>query len=149
MSETIATAEPGSSRIVERLAELVGGSAGASKVFGDAVERDGVTIVPVGRASWGFGGGAGKDQGTGATGSGGGGGAIVRPLGFIEIRDGGARFRRIVDPVIVAAVLLGVMVLGLVVLRRRRGGRGRARCAARRDRADGAGVETAGAETER
>ena len=53
------TQSTGSARVVERLAELVGGAAGASSVFGAAVERDGVTIVPVARARWGFGGGSG------------------------------------------------------------------------------------------
>lgn len=137
MTET-KTKPAGTARVVERLAELVGGAAGASSVFGAAVERNGVTIIPVARARWGFGGGSGEDEAeTGKTGSGGGGGALVRPLGFIEIADGHARFRRIVDPANVAAVLLAALAVGFVWSRRRQapsGGRGRCgRRASRRD----------------
>jgi uncharacterized spore protein YtfJ len=131
------SAEVGNSRLVERLAELVGGSAGASKIFGEAVARDGITIVPVARARWGFGGGGGQDAaGKGSTGSGGGGGVVVRPAGFIEIADGRARFRRIVDPAGVGVVLLALMISALVIVRRRRGPQACRRCAARRDAPD-------------
>jgi len=154
---TGASTETDTSRVAERLAELVGGSAGAAKIFGDAVERDGVTIVPVGRIRWGFGGGGGHEKGgtepggEGSSGSGGGGGATVRPIGFIEISDGRARFRRIVDPSTVAAVLCTVAALGFVLFRRRRGGRGGAvPCAAtgvRRDRREARVHARSGGET--
>jgi uncharacterized spore protein YtfJ len=116
MSEHQAEARE-SGRVAERLAELVGGSAGASRVFGAAVERDSITVVPVARAVWGFGGGGGKND-EGSTGSGGGGGARVRPIGFIEIVGDHARFRRIVDPATVAAVLVTALAFGLILLRR-------------------------------
>src|SRR4051794_41682436 len=77
----------------ERLAERVGAAARASAVFGDAVEHEGVTVIPVARAKWGFGGGSG---GRGEEeGAGGGGGTSVSPVGYIELRAGEARFRRI------------------------------------------------------
>lgn len=146
MSETRTLAENDAAHVAEHLAELVGGSAAASKIFGEAVERDGVTIVPVGRTRWGFGGGGGQEKGgRGSAGSGGGGGATVRPIGFIEIRDGHARFRRIVDPATVGAVLLGLVVLGLAALRR---GRSRQACA-RRSAHAGAGVGPPAGDAER
>jgi hypothetical protein len=77
----------------ERLAEKVGATARASAVFGDAVEREGVTVIPVARAKWGFGGGSGGREGE--QGTGGGGGTSVSPVGYIELRAGEARFRRI------------------------------------------------------
>ena len=80
-------------RFIERLAETIGGSARASAVFGDAVEGDGVTVIPVARAKWGFGGGSGGREGE--EGAGGGGGTSVSPVGYIELRAGEARFRRI------------------------------------------------------
>lgn len=113
-------AQPRPPGIAERLAELVGGASGQWSIFGQAVEYDGVTIIPVARSRWGFGGGSGSDGAEGPTGSGGGGGANVRPVGFIEIIGGRARFRRIVDPGTVAAVLLTAIVFGFLTFRRRR-----------------------------
>lgn len=107
----------GPGRIAERIAELVGGTAGASNVFGAAIEREGVTVVPVARTSWAFGGGGGSDD-TGSAGSGGGGGAKARPIGFIEIVGDHTRFRRIVDPATVAAVLIAALAFGFSLLRR-------------------------------
>jgi len=77
----------------ERLAERVGAAARASAVFGDAVEGQGVIVIPVARAKWGFGGGSGGRDGE--QGAGGGGGTSVSPVGYIELRAGEARFRRI------------------------------------------------------
>ena len=42
------------------LAEKLGAAAKASLVFGEAVERDGVTVIPVAKSRWGFGGGGQK-----------------------------------------------------------------------------------------
>ena len=80
------------SDLLERLADRVGAAARATAVFGPAVERDEVTVVPVARATWGFGGGSGSD-GRDQHGSGGGAGGLVRPIGYIEVDSQGARFR--------------------------------------------------------
>ena len=103
-------------RLVERLADKLGSSAHSAAVFGQPVERDGVTVIPVAKARWGFGGGGGRplvqpgetppppgaepgERHGGRQGEGtrGGGGVAVAPVGFIEVRADGARFRRIVD----------------------------------------------------
>lgn len=97
---------------VQRLAARIGATARASAVFGDPVERDGVTVIPVARAAWGFGGGGGGEPGR--EGSGGGGGSLVAPLGYIEIREGHAEFRSFQDPRI--AILMAGATAGLVVL---------------------------------
>ena len=93
---------------VTRLAEHLGRNASARAVFGAPVERDGVTVIPVARVRWGVGGGRGRRKGQTDDGFGGGGGVQAAPLGFIEVRDGGARYRRIRDPlrVAIAALLL-------------------------------------------
>lgn len=70
-----------------RMVDLVGGQACAAKVFGEPITADGITIVPVARAGFGFGGGGG----------GAGGGTDVRPLGYIEISHGVARYHPIRD----------------------------------------------------
>jgi Sporulation protein YtfJ (Spore_YtfJ) len=90
--------EPG---FTERLAARIGATARASAVFGDAVEGQGVTVIPVARAKWGFGGGSGGRDGE--QGVGGGGGTSVSPVGYIELRAGEARFRRIHNRAQIAA----------------------------------------------
>jgi uncharacterized spore protein YtfJ len=81
------------------------------RVYGDAIERDGVTLVPAALVMGGTGGG-GDAQGNG----GGGLGLIARPVGAWEIRDGDVRWRPAVD---ISRLLLVLAVLGLFVLRRR------------------------------
>lgn len=81
------------------------------RVYGDPVERDGVTVVPAALVIGGTGGGGDSD------GDGGGGlGLIARPVGAWEIRDGNVRWRPVVD---LSRVLLVLAVLGLFALRRR------------------------------
>lgn len=85
--------------------------ANAKQVYGEPVERDGTTIIPVARVQWGFGGG-----GLGRTPlaqGGGGGGARAYPVGYIALRDGRADFHPISDPTSVAA-LAAAGGLGLV-----------------------------------
>ena len=103
------------------MAEKLGAVARASTVFGEPVERDGITVIPVAKARWGFGGGAGqrKDEGSNGKqedGAGGGGGVQVTPVGFIEIKNNEANFR----PIRTASrswIFLG-SILGLYLLRK-------------------------------
>lgn len=108
------TAEDGMvQRLVERLADRFGGVANASAVFGDPVERNGVTIIPVAKVRWGAGAGAGRGgevvdgKPEGGEGGGGGGGVSVKPIGYIELRDGTAEFIRFRDPGAMLPVLIG------------------------------------------
>ncbi|HTQ80844.1 MAG TPA: spore germination protein GerW family protein [Thermoanaerobaculia bacterium] len=94
------------------LAEKLGGTARASAVFGEPVQHRGVTVIPVARARWGVGGGGGHKPGKDRQGAGGGGGAIVSPVGFIEIRESGARYRPILDP----KLFLGILSLASSLL---------------------------------
>jgi uncharacterized spore protein YtfJ len=106
--------------LLERLAERLGGQAGATAVYGAPVERDGVTVVPVAKVTWGLGvRGATKTTSEDSEPRGGG-GVMVAPLGYIEIARGEARFRPIRDPMLlwgagsllVAAGLSAWLVLG-------------------------------------
>ena len=81
------------------------------RVFGDPIERDGVTIVPAAIVRGGAGGG-GDNENNG----GGGFGLHARPAGAYVIRDGEVRWRPAID--INRLALLGVGLL-LLVLRRR------------------------------
>ena len=101
--------------LIERLAERVGGSATVSAVFGEPVERDGITVIPVARAAFGFGGGSGTEAGE--QGSGGGGGGAVSPLGHIEIRQGQAQFKPLRDPLLSAGLAAVAGAVAGVALR--------------------------------
>lgn len=106
-------------RLLDRLADRIGARAQAAAVFGQPVERGDVTVIPVARAAWGFGGGAGGE--VGAEGAGGGGGGMVSPLGYIEVRDSGAEFRPIRDPRLAAAAAAAtICVAGLLARASRR-----------------------------
>ena len=102
-----------SSSFLERLAETLGTTAHASTIFGEPVVRNGITVIPVASARWGFGGGGGQ-RGE-ERGRGGGGGVMVQPVGFIEISNAGAEFRRIHSFVAPRAILSAS--IGLLLLR--------------------------------
>lgn len=79
---------------LDRFARNVGRYASARAVFGEAVEREGITIIPVARVWYGFGGGRAlpsEDESR----VGGGGGVSATPVGYIEVRNGESRFRPI------------------------------------------------------
>lgn len=69
-------------------------SVGVHSAYGDSVEVDGTTIIPVATTWYGFGageGGAGV-QGNEGEGEGGGGGGVSIPVGAYVTRDGYTRF---------------------------------------------------------
>ena len=102
------------SQLLERLVSQVGGHARVQAVFGDPVERDGVTVVPVARVRWGVGGGGGSAPD--GAGSGGGGGVAADPIGFIELTSAGATFRPIAR-LFGAPTILAVAIAAAAVLR--------------------------------
>jgi uncharacterized spore protein YtfJ len=104
--------------LLKRIGQSVGDKAKVSAVFGEPVEREGVTVIPVAKARFGFGGGggAGGRDGEEGSGGGGGGGAVVSPVGYIELHDGAAKFKRISSPTdllpLLAAAALAALVVG-------------------------------------
>lgn len=108
---------PGSS-FLSHMADHLGTNARAEAVYGPAVVQDGVTVIPVARVRWGFGGGNGVSSGSEEKdGSGGGGGVVVKPIGYLELKDGGSKFRPIRDPGSTAAVILAAGVAFSLILR--------------------------------
>ena len=106
-------------RFIGTIAEKLGAVAKAATVFGEPVKRDGITVIPVAKARWGFGGGAGqrKDE----DGAGGGGGVQVTPVGFIEIKDQEANFRPIRTlslPWIIMGGVVSLFLIGKTLKRR-------------------------------
>jgi len=93
------------------------------RVFGDPIDKDGITVIPVARVT----GGAGGGEGTGPTptgglpegapppgGSGMGFGVRAVPAGIYVIRDGEVRWEPALD--INRAVLLGSLLLFVALL---------------------------------
>jgi len=105
--------------LLERIGESVGKRADASTVFGEPVQREGVTVIPVAKARFGFGGGggSGRQDGGEGTGGGGGGGASVSPIGFIEVRDSSAVFKRISTPMDLLPLVTAGAIAALAVKR--------------------------------
>jgi uncharacterized spore protein YtfJ len=97
------SATNGISTMVEQFAKTIGAHSHADTIFGAPVTRDGVTVIPVARVIGGFGAGSGsgggakgsEDRSGGGNGLGGAGGFMVSPVGMIEIRPEGARFRKL------------------------------------------------------
>jgi uncharacterized spore protein YtfJ len=86
--------------LVQRIGQTIGDRAKVTAVFGEPIERESITVIPVAKARFGFGGGggAGGHDGDEGSGGGGGGGAAVSPVGYIEVSEGTARFKRILAP---------------------------------------------------
>jgi uncharacterized spore protein YtfJ len=105
--------------LLERIGQTVGDKAKVSTVFGDPVEREGVTVIPVAKARFGFGGGGGSGarEGQEGSGGGGGGGAYVSPVGYIEVRAAGAEFKRIQSPMDMLALVAAASLALLAVKR--------------------------------
>lgn len=92
----------------------VGEQLGIRRVFGEPIERDGITVVPVAVAIGGGGGGTGPDE----QGSGGGVGGMVRGIGVYAVSNGQVRFVPAIDTTALAA--MGVLLAGLLLRARRR-----------------------------
>jgi hypothetical protein len=81
-----------SREFLDRMAERLGAQATVGAVFGEPIDRGEVTIVPVARVRLQVGAGRGRRGGFRT-----GGGISASPVGYLEIGDGGARFRSIPD----------------------------------------------------
>ncbi len=100
---------------IERLADRFGLNASAKAVFAEPIERDGITIIPVAKTRWGFGGGSGRKKDK--EGIGAGGGVQVAPLGYIEIKDGQTEYKPIRDPASFAPIVIIGGFTGWILLR--------------------------------
>ena len=110
---------------LNRFMESLGGTASARAVFGEPVEKDGVTIVPVARVRYGGGGGGGRGAGRKKKGDAGdadqvgyghGGGVQAAPVGYIELSGGQATYKRIADPARPMAIALLFPLVGAIAI---------------------------------
>jgi uncharacterized spore protein YtfJ len=102
---------------LQRLTEHLEEGANAKAVFGEPIERDGTTVIPVARARWGVGGGIGTRPDQKAVGTGAGGGVVISPVGFIELRGGEACFTAIRSPAFTLGIVIAGAVFGLSALK--------------------------------
>jgi uncharacterized spore protein YtfJ len=87
-------------QFLQSLSENLRGSANVKTVYGEPIQADGKTIIPVARVAYGLGGGYGKvdhrdgnEQGDEVpVGQGGGGGVTVNPIGVFEVTQEQTRF---------------------------------------------------------
>lgn len=113
--------------IIDRIANRLGSNARSEVVFGDPVTQGDVTVIPVCKVRWGFGGGAGAGSDDGkegedyGEGGGGGGGVSAVPVGFIEISNGQAEFKPIKDLVGLWPLVLASAIGAWIALRALRG----------------------------
>jgi uncharacterized spore protein YtfJ len=86
------------------------------RVFGDPIERDGVTVIPVAKVRGGGGGGFGEDA-TRSRGGGGGFGVAAGPAGVYVIREGRVIWRPALD--LNRTILMGqiIAIVALLTLR--------------------------------
>ncbi|UNO38634.1 spore germination protein GerW family protein [Streptomyces sp. MST-110588] len=117
------TADQATADLLEQLAGKLGRRAPGTVVFGEPVVSQDVTVIPVARIGFGFGGNTGQAAGEdGLVG----GGVEAKPLGFIEIKEGRTTYKPIRDPwVNVLLPLTGGLLAGAAIVRclARRGGR--------------------------
>ena len=109
-------ARQGAAELLERVADKIGIHAGAKAVFGEPVERDGVTVIPVAQTIIGTGAGSGSSADD-EVGAGGGGGALSRPLGYIEIGRGEARYVPLQPTWMNPGALIATVLVALIVSR--------------------------------
>ena len=102
---------------VDELMQQTRDSLTVTRLFGEAYERNGITVIPVAVVRGGGGGGGGEGGGPGGvgTGSGSGGGFALaaKPAGVYVIDGNRVRFRPAFD---VNRVVLGGQIVGIVAL---------------------------------
>lgn len=107
--------------MLQKIGDSLGSTATVKSVFGEPIQAEGKTVVPIAKVAYGFGAGGGsQDNKTGRQGEGGGGGGGVRafPAGALEITATSTRFIPFTDFRSLAAVFAAGAVLGGFLLRR-------------------------------
>lgn len=103
--------------MTQSIEELVRGHRDAisvKRVFGEAFERNGVTLIPVAKVMGGGGGGGGSAPDGSAEGSGTGFGLAAKPAGAYVIRGDDVRWQPAVDVNRIVAGVLAVAALALL-----------------------------------
>ena len=110
--------------ILKNVSDRMEGSADVKRVYGEPLDVEGRTIIPVAKVRYGFGGGFGEGKGSedAGQGGGGGGGVEVTAIGILEITPEGTRYTSFEDRsrLIRVGAMLGLIamfILGRMLLR--------------------------------
>lgn len=90
-------------------------------IFSDPIKNDEITIIPVSRVRYAFGGGEGHKKQSGEEGQGSGGAVMAEPVGYIEMNKGQSSFKKIASSPSWPKVILASGVTGLLLLKGLRG----------------------------
>jgi len=113
----------GMKEFFDSLTDRLHGSASVRSVYGEPVETQGKTIIPVAKVAYGFGGGYGETkgddkEGRDKEGGGMGGGIAVKPVGIVEVTKEETRFISFSGKKKLAGMLILGFILGLFFGRR-------------------------------
>jgi|GEM_PF-1022139 len=108
--------------VLEKLYDKMQGSANAAVAFAPSQRHNDLVVIPVASVGWRFGSGSGtgtrrpKEQGEAQRGMGVGGTLSVSPVGFIEVKEGTAKFRPIFTPdtILKMQIVGGLIALGMM-----------------------------------
>jgi uncharacterized spore protein YtfJ len=106
--------------VLEQLYDKMEGTANAAVAFAAPQKHDDLMVIPVASVGWRFGSGTGmsrqKEQREAQRGMGVGGTLSVSPVGFIEVKEGTARFRPIFTPdtLLKMQIVGGLIALGMI-----------------------------------
>jgi uncharacterized spore protein YtfJ len=114
-NDELARVDTETRELIEKVARVLGRSARAEVVFGEPVERDGITAIPVATASVGLGGGP-RSEGESTDGGLVGAGMRMSPEGYIEVGDGRVRLRRILPTWAFVSIALGIGAFASLLL---------------------------------
>ena len=107
-----------STALIETLRDSFSNHGGVKTLYGEPVQAQGKTVIPVARLSYGFGAGSGSKRDE-QSGGGGGGGLSAIPLGVVEVTPEATRFISIRETrKLAGAIVLGIF-LGMWLGRRR------------------------------
>ena len=110
-------------QVFDSMIERLNGGASVKAVYGEPVEAQGKTIIPVAKVMYGFGGGFGetgkeKKNGADKEGGGAGGGIRAKPVGVIEVTEEDTRFVPCADGKKTAVLLALGFIVGFLIGRR-------------------------------
>lgn len=111
--------------LLQKIGETMGSTATVKAVFGEPIQVNGKTVVPVAKVAYAFGGGFGQGKNSAhaerqGEGGGGGGGVRAFPAGALEITDTGTRFVPFTDVRWLVAVFTAGAALGSLIVMRHR-----------------------------
>jgi uncharacterized spore protein YtfJ len=116
----------GASEMLQKMGDSLATTANVKSVFGEPIQMNGKTVVPVATVAYGFGAGGGTSRGKGdesgakAEGGGGGGGVRAYPAGALEITADRTRFIPFHDPRWLAGAFAAGALIGSLLLRKTR-----------------------------